>query len=619
MWKYVTIATALVLAGTSCQLFGPPPWKGPAISQPRTELTVEHLRGDRPSAFVDMSFFAKPDWADGTAAPFSGSISLAETEMIAPKSRDSYENEDILPALTIEFISHEQKLLPRTRGLIDGRTDDDRYWEVILGPGAVWREDADGGWSRASFPIHLLGRYVGEIRNCVATFVYSADEMSSVAVQCSQETAVLDAGQLGDIRALVPAIYVPQTFPDAADFLDDYEQYESSQIPFARLSEIDRNHRIANHFNRSIHTHASTSLGAVYMDGTLYINPPSTRHGIYPYPREMRHGVFSVTKSMAGALSMFYFAERYGEQIFDEHIADYVPALENLPEWQGVTFSHALNMVTGTRAGESGDLLYYPLELAPDSETAIANIAQFGDFPEAPGERFNYATTNTFVLSYALEAYTRQKEGPGVHYWDLVHENVLVPIGAEDFGLISTRDADPADRIPILGLGAFPTLDNAAKIARLIANEGQHGGTQLLNGNKIREALGRTAWEGYPAFSGRRYSHSFWSKKVRVGGSAVRVPFMEGLGETRILFFPSGLISFQFTDEFENDFVRFARAVERLRAELHDSDGRAWIPTSIVVRPLTRTDSRSAACRSRDRPADPPSTSENNVRGGRSR
>ncbi|MEZ5393837.1 MAG: hypothetical protein R2724_13495 [Bryobacterales bacterium] len=30
-----------------------------------------------------------------------------------------------------------------------------------------------------------------------------------------------------------------------------------------------------------------------------------------PYPGAMRHGVFSVTKSMAGALAMFYFAERW--------------------------------------------------------------------------------------------------------------------------------------------------------------------------------------------------------------------------------------------------------------------------------------------------------------------
>jgi hypothetical protein len=563
MWRFPGISAVLALAVSSCQLFGPAPWDGPVLTEPRMQLTVDQLRGEETPPFLDMSFFARPDWASDAAGRFSGSISFSETEMIAPKTRASYEREDLFPDLTVEFDSDERHLIPRIRGLVEGRTDNERYWDLIVGAGAVWREEGDEGWNRASFPFSLLGRYVGEVRNCVATFVYLDGEMSNASIQCSQETAVLEAQQLGDIRALVPATYEPETFPDTDELLAGYERSESDRVPIAPLTEIDGSNRIANHFDRSVQTNASTSLGAVSMNGTLYVHPPATRHGTYPYLDEMRHGVFSVTKSMAGALSMFYFAERYGEAIFNELISDYVPAFQGLPEWEGVTFSHALNMVTGTRAGEEGDLLYYPLELAPDSETAIHNIAGFGDYPEAPGEQFNYATTNTFVLSYALENYVQRMEGPGVHYWDLVRDNVLAPIGAEDFGLLSTRDTDASERVPILGLGAYPTLDNAAKIALLIFNEGEHDGAQLLNRNKIREALGRTAWEGYRAFSGLRYSHSFWSRTVRVGGCNVRIAYMEGLGENRILFFPSGVITFQFTDEFDNDFARLVRAVER--------------------------------------------------------
>lgn len=563
-FRYACIAVATVLVGTSCQLVGPALWEGPVLTRPRTELTVGQLLGEEPPPFTDMSFFARPDWASDTDEPFSGSIAFSETVMPAPKDREPYEQEDLFPGLTIAFISHEQRLIPRTRGLIEDRSDAERYWDIVIGPGEIWREDGDEGWSRASFPLHFIGRYVGEVRNCVATFVYTDDEISDVCLQCSQETAVLDAGQTGDIRVRLRAEYLPETYEDTASIVDAFEQSRESRIPIAPLSQIDTDHEIADHFDRDIRTNASTSLGAVYMDETLYIHPPSTRHGTYPFPEEMRHGVFSVTKSLAGALTMFYFAERYGEEVFDTLIVDYVPAFAELPEWQGVTFAHALNMVTGTRAGEDGDLLYYPLELAPDSETAINNIARFGDFPEGPGEQFNYATTNTFVLSFALQNYVERHEGSGVHYWDMVREHVLVPIGAEGFGVIQTRDADPSDRIPILGLGAFPTLDEAAKIARLIDNEGEHEGMQLLNRNRIREALGRTEWKGYPAFSGLRYSHSFWSKKVMVGLRKVPVSFMEGLGDNRVVFFPSGVITFQFTDEFDDEFNRFVQAVERV-------------------------------------------------------
>lgn len=558
------LSLGLSLFGTACRCGGPDPWDGPVLTEPRTQLTVDDLSSDGTFALMDMSFFGRPAWAADSTAPFSGSVTFAEAALLSDGARTLYEGEGLFPALTIELIRHDQELIPRAKGVIDPQGGSDRYWDVILGVGAVWQEEGDAGWSRASLPVQLLGRYVGEVRNCVATFAYTEDDISSTYLQCSQETAVLDAGQVSNMRAMVATTYEPHDLDDVVGFLDQHEASMARRIPTASLSAIDADHEIADHFCCSKVTGASTSLGAVSLDGTLYVAPPKTRHGTYPYPDEMRQGVFSVTKSMAGALAMFYFAERYGEEIFDEPIADHVPAFAGLPEWQGVTFAHALNMVTGTRAGE--DLLYEPLELAPDKETAITNIAQFGDFPEAPGEVFNYATTNTFVLSYALEQYVKQREGEEVHYWDLVRDNVLTPIGAENFDLLYTRDEDPAERIPILGLGAFPSLDEAAKIASLIANEGEHEGRQLLNRAKIREALGRTEWEGHKAFSGLRYRHSFWADSIRAGGCKVEIVYMEGLGDNRIIFFPSGATSFQFTDEFDGQIKRLVRAVEGIQS-----------------------------------------------------
>jgi len=567
LWTCPIIVLGLALALSGCRDEAPEPWDGPALTQPRTQATVAQLMGSASLPFLDLSFFARPEWTQGDALPFAGSIAFAESAMILTAPHEPYPGEVLFPRVTIDFVSDGGALVPRRRGVIDTRADGDSYWDVAVGVGAVWREPGDGAWSRASFPLNLLARYVGEVRNCVATFVYSEDAMSNVAVQCSQETAVLEAQQVGDVRAMIPATYGPGALAAGDGFLEGFRRTASQRIPLAPLSAIDGDADIAAYFDKSLWTNASTSLGAVYLDGVLYLHPPRTRHGTYPYPGEMRHGVFSATKSMAGALAMFYFAERYGEEVFDARIADYVPAFAHLPEWQGVTFAHALNMVTGTRAGDrtDEDLLYEPLELAPDSGTAIRNIARFGDYPEAPGEAFNYATTNTFVLSYALQNYVEAREGEGVHYWDLVEEHVLAPIGADGFWLLHTRDRDPADRVPILGLGAFPTLDVAAKIARLISDEGVHEGVQILNRNRVREALGRTAWQGYAA--GRnRYRHSFWSMTLRAGGCRFDVPFMEGLGGNHVLLLPSGAIVLRFMDEFDMDTAPLVRAVERVRS-----------------------------------------------------
>ncbi len=74
------------------------------------------------------------------------------------------------------------------------------------------------------------------------------------------------------------------------------------------------------------------------VDGTIYLHPPQTHHGPYPYPNDMRHGVWSVSKSMTGALALFYLEERYVEVVFDALITDYVPALADHPAWEDNLF-----------------------------------------------------------------------------------------------------------------------------------------------------------------------------------------------------------------------------------------------------------------------------------------
>lgn len=563
----LSLAVVFLLLASGCGPRAPEPWNGPVLTRPRNQLTVAQLDAPDTLPLLDMSFFARPAWAAEAASPFSGSISFAQTKMLFPLARAHRPAEDRFPGFTVDFVTHDGELIPARRGLIDTRTGSDEGWDVLPGTGRVWKEAEDLAWDRASFPLSLTDRYVGSVRNCVATFVYTADVMSNVYVQCSQETADLDDQQLGDIRAMVPAVYAPKAFPDATEIVAAHARSKSRRLPVAPLTAIDVRGELAEYFDRSHWTNASTSVGAVYLDGTLHVHPPRTRHGLYPYPDDMRHGVYSVTKSLAGALAMFHFAERYGEGLFDEPLADHVPALAGRPEWAGVTFGHALNMATGTRGGEALDLLFNPLMAAASGKDAINAIARLGDGPGGPGESFNYATTNFFVLSWALQSYVEAKEGEGVRYWELLREDVLKPIGAEDLDVLHTREQDASARLPTLGYGARPTLDQAAKIAFLIAREGEFQGRQLLNRNKVREALGRTPWRGLSAGAGgERYRHSFWSNDFATARCNVSVSYMEGHGANHIALLPSGALVFRFMDEFDRDFATLVRGVEDLRS-----------------------------------------------------
>jgi CubicO group peptidase (beta-lactamase class C family) len=552
--KRMLIALCLALLMSACSQRGPAPWAGPEMSQPRDQLTVAELQQNRFLPLLDMSYFARPEWADAATHSFSGSLTFADTRMIFPKERNPYDGENSFPAFTVDFITHEGELIPRQTEPIFTSANSSSFWDVIVGTGAMWQEADDGDWSRASFPLSLIDRYMGQVRNCVGTFVYQADAISNVYVQCSQETADFNDNSGGDIRVMLRDVaYQPMTYSDAEQVIAQHAEYEARRLPIRPLSDIDADGEIAAYFNKTLRTNAPTSLGVVMVDGTIYLHPPQTHHGLYPYPNDMRHGIWSVSKSMTGALALFYLEERYEDDVFDALITDYVPALADHPAWQGVTFGHTLNMATGTEGSESAEHLLNILVLARSAEEAINNIATLGDYPEAPGEKFNYASTNLFVLSTAMQNFVEEREGARVYYWDLVHDNVLVPIGAERFTLRRTLEPDGSQGIPILAYGAMPTLDEAAKIALLLENEGEYAGEQLLDRESVREALGRTDWAGYDTDErGVIYRHSFRATTFRPSlRCQVDVSYMLGWGANHVLFLPENVVVIRFMDEYD--------------------------------------------------------------------
>lgn len=566
--RLFSILQYIVLVFNACQN-KPIQWTGPKLIQPRDQLTVEQLQGESNPALIDLSYYAKPDWAGESRHRLSGSVSFFDTELKYPVGRDPYEGENIFPGISIDFITADGELIPVKKDIQFTGNKSKSFWDVVVGVGRVWQEEQDGDWSRASFPITLTDRYIGQARNCVATFVFNSDSISNVILQCSQETADFNDHQVGDMIVRLQAEYKPAIYTDSAQVIERHRLFKMRRLPVFPLSIIDINNEVSYYFKKSFYTNASTSLGALLIDNKLYMSSPETRHGLYPYPDEMRHGLYSVTKSMAGALSLLYFAERYGENIFNELITEYVPALTDHPGWQGVTFSHTLNMVTGTTGSESAEHLLNTLILARTAEESINNIAALADSPEAPGQKFNYASTNLFVLSYALQNYIQEKEGEGIYYWDLVRENVLMPIGADYFTVMHTIESDGSKGIPRLAYGALPTIDEAAKISQLFSNEGNYYGQQLLNRNKTREALGREEWSGNSTgddYRGNKYRHSFWVSDVRAGNCCVEVTYMLGYGANYVWFFQSGVVAFRFMDEYDLDYNDLVQSVETIRS-----------------------------------------------------
>jgi hypothetical protein len=566
------LASLLACCGGSSPTAPPPP--APTPTPPpavRDRLSVEDLFGASQPGVVHNAYYQPIGDVRATVNALCGTLHFAETRMdtALPDSSWMGGGQTLFPAFSLPVVTRGDWLIPLERDLIlsghDGGGSGRSLWNVIANPGRVWEEPADVRYSRAAFPLTLTDNFVGQARNAVATFVFDGVEVSPVAVQITQETAPVEEYTRTDFSALVPVTFEAGCPAGAEQAVAAFERERATRLPlrpWSALPDAERSWMLAQD------GHAATDFSALalLMDGRLYQHEVSTRSGPHPWPEWMRHGVFSVTKTMGLGVSMLYLAQRYGDGVFDERIVDHVPELADHPGWQGVTFEHTLNMVTGTVGAERGSPKG-PVIHAPSAAEKIAAIHALPDAPAAPGTEFTYYSTHAFVLSLAMNNLVKAREGPDADYWTMVRGDVLEPIGIPYLPLSRSIEADGRLGVPIMGWGSYPDVDAAAKVAQLLQADGAHGGRQLLSRTKTREAMRR---EGRPAYAtgnaNERYLHSVWTVRTDTGSCTIDVPLMSGYGGNHVMMLPSGLSVIRFMDAGDYEVRPATLAAEMYRS-----------------------------------------------------
>jgi hypothetical protein len=487
------------------------------------------------------------------------------------------------PGFAIAFFTDGGRLVPVERDIVRHR---DSTWDIIVSAGTVWSEPGDNGWSRASFPFVLTAKTWNESHNGLATFVFNDVEVSDLRVQVVQEAA---AWARFDGWAILPLDYTPGTIADLAAERTAFAEREARRAPVRPWAELELSSggEPDGGFDGTA-GHVTTS--GLVVDGVLYARPCQARYGDYPYCGEMRHGVYSVTKPMGAALSLFWLAHKYGDDVFALKIADYVEVTARHDGWDDVTFAHVLNMMTGV-----GDNAPWAVRGHNDFEADEddRNFARFveaqgmlakldvafsaGNYLWGPGEVGRYNTIQTFVLSAAMDAYLKSREGPGANLWDRVREEVLEPIGVMDAPMMHTREADGSRGVPILGWGYYATLSELSQVARLFQAMGAHDGRQLLAADRLETVMSGDIAPAYPiawhnAFGEYRYYLSFWYMPFRAGaGCHAFLPQMLGLGGNLVTFMPNGMIGIRLADASDRaadtyDAQNMARLGDNLRS-----------------------------------------------------
>ena len=243
---------------------------------------------------------------------------------------------------------------------------------------------------------------------------------------------------------------------------------------------------------------------------------------------------------------MLRLAQKYGPEIFEERLLDYFEPQENNSGhdgWDKVTFGDCLNMATGlgseggywTRADVNNWYYAYTLE------DKMKHIFTEDNRPWGPGEKMVYNDEDMFILGVALDRYVKAREGADSGILKVLEEEVFDPIHVHNFCTTTTYTPDGKSKgMPHFAWGCLPTLDEMAKIARLLLNRGMHDGEQLLH----RESCRRIFLETEDAQPLSRYLMSFWYadySRADDGGS-YSVPNMSGMGGNHVIMMPNGMV-----------------------------------------------------------------------------
>ena len=567
-------AVFIILACSGCQnasLTQPTEKEPTAVSQPtatqvldqseRTLLTADALMdGFEFDGPVDESALIPPVDATPGMYTFEGRLELlgekenGYMQMVRGELGLEY---SYLPEFDFAFVQDNGYLIPVQRGNI---ITEHPIWNIILEPGRVWQEDGDNGFSRASLPFALTVKGGNATFNGTLTFLFDNERISKAWYQVTQETTTYTRVNLWGV---LDAAYHPGAVTGSEMIRANFESELAARMPVKTIEALvdDYPGVDISAFGSGVTPEHMTWFGLA-VNGVNYIGGCQTRFGIYPYCESMRATSYSTAKSAFVSVALMRLAQKYDADVADLLIKDYVPEyVDSLGDWERVTFNNTLDMATGNYDSAS--------YMADDESDKMGEF--FGAQPYAgrikaafsvphrvdPGTRWVYRTSDTFILTRAMQNYLQTKEGADADIYQFVVDEVYRPLELGPGVYTSMRTADNNWQGQAEGgYGTWWIPDDIAKIGTfLIHDEGQINGMQILQTDLLAAALQQNPDDrGVQIDSQRMYNNSFWANHYMPSGSfdcEFWVPQMLGVSGNVVALFPNGVTYYYFSDNQE--------------------------------------------------------------------
>lgn len=513
-----------------------------------TLIYADLMGGFAYTAPLDESTLTRPAQAADPAHIFEGRLELHNEDLIGQMTvlRGNHNQEpevSHLPKFDFEFVQNKGYLIPVQRGLI---ITDHPYWNYFIEPGRVWSETGDQGYSRASFPFALVWKGSNATLNGTMSFVFNDAGTSKVWYQITQETTVSFSA---DLWGLLEGRYHPGTVEDAAKIKTAFTQELADRFPTKPIEQLEEDYPgvDASAFGRGIPSSNLTWYGFV-ANGVNYVSGCQTRYGIYPYCEYLRAPSYSTVKSAFVSVALMRLAQKYQPNIPNQLIKDYVPEATDSPgDWRTVTFNHVLDMATGNY--QSADIMVDEEQWDNpfwNEDYYDPIIAAAFDWPHGadPGTQWVYRTSDTFILTRALQNYLEILEGANSDIFNFVVDEVYRPLkmGSGVFTILRTRD-DNWQGQPYGGVGMWWIPDDLAKISNFLnADQGVIAGEQILFPNILAAALQRDPNDrGVDRGRYGKYNNSFWADSYKSGYDCeFWVPQMLGYSGIVVVLMPNG-------------------------------------------------------------------------------
>ncbi len=510
--------------------------------------------------------------------PFVGTLHLVATPMrtvpspLEPRRLFGRET-NLFPGADLTFFTVNGDLVPVTQNVIRlGSIDNGRsFWDLLVQPGRVWSERGDQYWSRAAFPFALVNSLEGETHNGIAMFAYHGSRITNVRFQVVQQTSPFLVSDDFVGSGIIPATYRVAVIEHLVTLTRKYRSARADAVPFAQWTELTAlvgSHALEG-FDRNVPVRSRILTGIDYR-GKFYLKYCISAAGPLPWCDRARFGVWSATKALANETALLRLAQKFGPEVFDLKLVDYVPELKKQSAWRSVRFEDAINMATGIGNGSMRlhpnnsldgylDATYHSwYEARTAAEKIDALVRTGGVYPWGPGKVTRYRDQDMFLLGVAMNRFLQSREGPHADLWSMLESEVYQPIGI--FYSPTNRTIESGGRAgqPLMAYGYYPTVSDIVKIARLYQNEGRYRGVQILYEPRVRKIMERHNYSvGFPTgmktkFGETDYYNAFWMTAFR-GRCAIQYPVMLGWGANLIALLPHGITAIRLDKADERD------------------------------------------------------------------